>query len=92
MFVVAQVLAHLRIQSGLEHVLGQLIEQAVGDHQLHTLFLGLGEQLLGKLLVIHIDRHGFECFGYHQSFPPSSRPACQTKSRSTVIPIVPRSE
>src|SRR6185312_6867630 len=58
-------------------------------HQLHTLLFCLGEQLLGKLLVIHIDRHRFECFGHHQSFPPSSRPACQTKTRSTVIQTVP---
>ena len=89
MLVIAQVLGHLGIQRGLQHVLGQLIEQAVWAHQLHTLFFCLGEQLLGKLLVIHIDRHRFECFGHHQSFPPSSRPACQTKTRSTVIQTVP---
>jgi hypothetical protein len=57
--------------------------------ELHALFFDLGEQLLGKLLLIHIDRHRFQCFGHHQSFPPSSRPACQTKTRSTVIQTVP---
>ena len=90
MLVIAEVLGHLGVQRGLEDILGQLIEQAVRTYQFHTLFFGLREQLLGELLVIHVDRHGFQCFGHHQSFPPSSRPACQTKTRSTVIQTVPR--
>src|SRR5262245_29748307 len=85
----AQVLGHLRIQRGLEHVLGQLVEQAVRADQLDTLFLRLRQQLLSELPLIHLGSHGFECFGHHQSFPPSSRPACQTKTRSTVIRTVP---
>ena len=89
-FVIAQVLGHLRIQRDLEHVLGQLVEQAVRADQLDALFLRLRQQLLSELPLIHFGSHGFECFGHHQSFPPSSRPACQTKTRSTVIQTVPR--
>lgn len=88
-FVIAQVLGHLRIQRGFEHVLGQLVEQAVRADQLDALFLRLRQQLLSELPLIHFGNHGFECFGHHQSFPPSSRPACQTKTRSTVIRTVP---
>lgn len=87
--VIAQVLGHFRVQRGLEDILGQLVEQAIRADQLDSPFLRLRQQLLCELALIHIDRHGFECFGHHQSFPPSSRPACQTKPRSTVIPTVP---
>ena len=48
-FVIAQVLGHLRIQRGLEHVLGQLVEQAVRADQLDTLFLRLRKQLRSEL-------------------------------------------
>ena len=53
----------LGIQRRFQHVLGQLVEQPVRANQLDPLFFDLREQLLGKLLMIHVDRHGFECFG-----------------------------
>ena len=53
----------LGVQRRFEHVLGQLVEQPVRANQLDPLFFDLREQLLGKLLMIHVDRHGFECFG-----------------------------
>ena len=53
----------LGVQRRFEHVLGQLVEHPVRANQLDPLFFDLREQLLGKLLMIHVDRHGFECFG-----------------------------
>ncbi|WP_238390901.1 MULTISPECIES: hypothetical protein [unclassified Mycolicibacterium] len=63
-------LSHLGFQGGLEHVAGQLIKQAVGTYRFHTLFRGLREQLLGKLLLTHINRQRFECFPT-SSVPPA---------------------
>jgi len=60
--VIAQVLGHLRIQRGLEHVLGQLVEQPIRANQFDSLFLRLRQQLLGKLPVIQFGSHGIECF------------------------------
>jgi hypothetical protein len=54
--------SHLRVQRGLRHVLGQLVEQAMRAQQFHTLFFRLGQQLLGKLPLIHLSCHGIECF------------------------------
>ena len=72
MFFVAEVLGHLRIQRGLEDILGELIEEPVRAHQLHALLLGLRQELLGQLLLIHLGRcHGIQCFGHRRSFPPS---------------------
>ena len=53
MFVIAQVLGHLRIQRDLEHVLGQLVEQPVLADQLDTLFPRLRKQLLSELPAIN---------------------------------------
>jgi ethanolamine ammonia-lyase small subunit len=39
--VIAQVLGHLSIQRGLQHVLRQLVEQPVGPDQFNSLFLRL---------------------------------------------------
>ena len=51
MLVIAQVLGHLRGQRGLEHVLGQLVEQPVRANQFDSLFLRLRlrQQLLSEL-------------------------------------------
>ncbi len=68
--VVAEVLGHLRIQS--EDILGELIEQPVRAHQLHAVLLGLCQKLLGQLFLIHLGRHGIQCFGHDRSFSPSS--------------------
>jgi len=58
------VLAHLRIQRGLEHVLGQLAQQPVRTNQLDVLLLRLREQLLSKLLLIDgIYGHGPDHLG-----------------------------
>ena len=56
---------------------------------LDSLFFRLRQQLLSQLPLIQFSSHGIECFGHRQSFPPSSRPACQTKIRSTVVQTVP---
>jgi hypothetical protein len=49
--VIAQVLGHLRGQRGLEHVLGQLVEQPVRGNRFDSLFLRLRlrQQLLSEL-------------------------------------------
>jgi hypothetical protein len=60
--VIAQVLGHLRVQCSLEHVLGQLVEQPVRADQLDALFLRLSQQSLSQLPLIHLVRHGIECF------------------------------
>jgi hypothetical protein len=60
--VIAQVLGHLRVQRGLQHILGQLVEQPVRADQLNALFLRLSQQLLSQLPLIHFFRHGIECF------------------------------
>ena len=57
--------------------------------QLDSLFFRLRQQLLSQLPLIQVSSHGIECFGHRQSFPPSSRPACQTKIRFTVVQTVP---
>jgi len=56
------VLGHLHVQSGLEHVLGQLVEQPIGAAQFAALFLCLGQQLLGELSLIQFYCHGIERF------------------------------
>lgn len=62
MLVITQVLGHLRVQRGLKHVLGQLIEQPVGADQFDSLFLRLRQQLLSQLPLIQFHRHRIECF------------------------------
>jgi hypothetical protein len=48
--VIAQVLGHLRGQRGLEHVLGQLVEQPVRANRFDSLFLRLRLRLRQELL------------------------------------------
>lgn len=65
MLVIAQVLGHLRIQRGLQHIFRQLVKQPVRADQLHALLLGLSQQLFGKLPLIQFSsHHGIECFGH----------------------------
>jgi hypothetical protein len=51
--LIAEVLAHLRVQRGLEHVLGQLAQQPARADQLDVLLLRLLHQLLSKLSLIN---------------------------------------
>jgi hypothetical protein len=62
--VIAQMFGHLRIQGPLQHILGQLAQQPVRADQLHTLVLGLSQQLFRELLLIQFRRHRLECFGH----------------------------
>jgi hypothetical protein len=64
MFVITEVLGHLRVQRGLQHILRQLVEQSVRTHQIDALFLGLRQQLFGQLPMIQFSSHGIECFGH----------------------------
>lgn len=57
-----RVLSHLRVRGGLQHLLGQLIEQAVQALQLDTLLLGMRQQLLSQPLLVHLVRHGLRSF------------------------------
>lgn len=83
--LVAEVLGHLRIQCGFEHVLRQLPEQSVRAHQLDALLFGLGQQLLRQLQLVHLVRHGLQCFRHGRSFPPSSLLGVSGQPGSTVI-------
>jgi hypothetical protein len=59
--LIAEVLAHLRVQRGLEHVLGQLAQQPARADQLDVLLLRLLHQLLSKLSLINrIYAHGLD--------------------------------
>ena len=62
MAVITQMFGHLGIQRGLQHVLRQLVEQPVRAYKLDALFLGMRQQLFGKLPLIQFSRHGIECF------------------------------
>lgn len=78
--VVAQVLAHLRIQSGLEHLLGQPRQRAVRADQVDPIGAGLVHQFLRELLLINLSRHRLDALGHYQSFPAKqSRSACQDR-------------
>ena len=57
--VIAQVLGHLRLQGGLEHPLGDLVQQPSRAHQIDSLRFGLGQELLCQLPLVHhlISRH-----------------------------------
>jgi hypothetical protein len=54
--VIAEMVAHLRLERGLEHLLGQLVQQPAGADKLDPLLPRLRQELLGKLLLIH-SRH-----------------------------------
>jgi hypothetical protein len=45
---------HLRVQRGLEHVYGRLVQQPVAADQLDNLFLRLHQQLLSQLALIYL--------------------------------------
>jgi hypothetical protein len=51
--VVAEMLTDLGLQRGLQHPLGQLVQQSVRADQLDPLLLRLRQQTLGELLLIH---------------------------------------
>ena len=96
MLVVAEMVAHLRLERGLQHLLGELVQQASRADQLDSLLPRLREELLGQLLLIH-SRHSCRrsfvfCCGCchvtdrvsHGLSPLGFRPAS-----STVQPTVP---
>jgi hypothetical protein len=59
--LIAEVLAHLRVKRGLEHVPGQLAQQPIWADQLDVLLLRLLKQPLSKLLLINdICSHGLD--------------------------------
>ena len=54
-----EVLGQPRIERGLEHAPGELVEQPARAHQAHTLFFRLCEQALRELFLIDdLSRHG----------------------------------
>ena len=50
--VIAQMLRHLLLERGLQHLLGQPGQQPARAHQVDTLGAGLRNQLLGHALLI----------------------------------------
>lgn len=52
-----QVPGHLRVQRGIEHILGQLAEQPARPRRIHTLFSGLRRELPRRPLLIHLINH-----------------------------------
>ena len=63
--LVAQVLGQLRLEGGLQHLLGQPGQQPARADQGHPLSLRLGEQLLGELLLINdLSRHRIDHLGH----------------------------
>jgi hypothetical protein len=62
--VVAEMLAHLRFQGGLEHRPGQPGQQAVRADELHPLCPGGLDELLGELLLINPIRHDLDRRGH----------------------------
>jgi hypothetical protein len=67
MLVVTEMIAHLSLQCGLQHPLGQLAEQPIRADQLDAFLPSLGHQLLGHTLLIEsrLDRLLPSCFGCH---------------------------
>ena len=49
-FLIAEVLIHLRSQSGFEHVRREPVEQPVRSDQFHTFSLGLRDQVRQRFL------------------------------------------
>jgi hypothetical protein len=87
MRVIAQVLGHLRVQRGLEHIRRQLIEQPVRPDRFGS-FLRQRQQLLGELPLIQFRRHGIARFLHCQSFPPTQL-GVSDQGRSTVVHTIP---
>ena len=70
--VIAQVLAHLRLQGGLKHRLGQPIQQPARADQVDPFCTGPVHELLSELLLINLSRHGLDHLGHWWSFPPGN--------------------
>jgi hypothetical protein len=51
--VIPEMVAHLRLKRGLEHLLGELVQQPARVHELDSLLPRLRQELLGELLLIH---------------------------------------
>jgi hypothetical protein len=84
--LIAQVLGHLLVQRGLQHRLGQLLEQPVRAGQRQALFLRQPDQLSRGLLLGRCSAFFFvTSFSVvvtrRQPFPPSSRSASGRKHR-----------
>jgi len=61
---IAQVLAHLRLQGGLKHRLGQPRQQPTGADQLDPLGAGAVHELLNELLLINLSRQRLDRLGH----------------------------
>ena len=71
--LMAQVLGHLLVQRGLQHALGELLEQPVRTGQGQALLLGQPDQLLGRQLLsrglwLLLRTHNIQC-RHHGTFP-----------------------
>jgi len=91
MLLIAQVLGHLHIESGLEHRLGQLLEQPIRSGQRQAPLLGQPHQLgrsllLGRYLSRLLFCHAIQC-RHHGTFLAEHPSACQ--AGNTVKPTVP---
>lgn len=65
----AQVLAHFRVQGGLEHGLGLPGQQPSWADELDPVSAGRRHKLLSKLLLIYTSRHRLDRLGHNWSFP-----------------------
>jgi hypothetical protein len=80
--VVTEMPGHLLLERGLQHPLGQLVQQPLRADQLDSLFLGLRQKLLGQLLLVDLlvrcchrlqrVSHGLSPLGSDQPVPPFS--------------------
>lgn len=60
--VVAEMLRHLRLETGLQHVLGQAAQQPTWPDQIDAILAGTFHQLLSELLVLRRPFRRFRCF------------------------------
>ena len=59
---VAEMLRHLRLETGLQHVLGQPAQQPAGTDKLDPLASGTFHQLFSKLLILPRSFRRLRCF------------------------------
>ena len=50
--VIAEMVAHLRLERGFHHLLGELVQQAAGTDEFNSRLPRLRQELLGQLLLI----------------------------------------
>jgi hypothetical protein len=84
--VVTDVLAHLGLERGLQHRLGQPRQQPTRPNEIHSVGPGLLDKLLGELLVINLSRHGLDRLGHCWSFLRASLGVSDQLHRSSDRP------